>query len=296
MENKKKLAVIIATFNRCSYLKTILQLLEEQKLPENVDMKMIVVIDGSTDGTNEMIAENFPNIITINSNAAWWWTKSMNAGFKKAIEMEMDYVLILNDDNEIRPDYVATILHDHSSLPEDTILGSASVSIETPTRIESSGTKKFFKLFFKLDSYHNGRPLMDNSFSGIHPSYTLSGRGTLIPTSLFKKIGLYEEKFVQYMSDDDFCLRALKYKIPVYISWNALVYNHTKLTSVGNITHEKKLRVVYKSLFNQYSVNSLKKHYLAYTLHAYPLLAGIYATWMGLSTILLFFMRQLKVK
>ena len=44
------------------------------------------------------------------------------------------------------------------------------------------------------------------------------------------KIGLLDENLVQYDSDDDFILRAKKMGIPVYISWDAIVYNHTKLT------------------------------------------------------------------
>ena len=200
----------------------------------------------------------------------------MNEGFKKSIEFGYEYVLILNDDIEIQPDYLKTLLNDYSTLPSNSILGSASISINKPHQIESAGTKQFIKWRLKFVPYFKGFKLMNENFRGIHKSWTLSGRGTLIPVSIFNQIGLYDEKLVQYGSDDEFCIRANLNNIPVYISWNALIYNNTQLTSKGSAFKKEGLLTLLKSFYNKYSVNSLYKHVYLYNKYGYKLLLPLY--------------------
>lgn len=133
--SKMEIAFIIATYNRANLLSKILSQIKFLIVPENVSIKVIVINDGCTDQTNEIIRNKFPETIVINGNGNWWWTKSMNEGFKKACELKQNYVLILNDDIEIKPDYLSILLADYSTLPVNTILGSASISINLPHKI-----------------------------------------------------------------------------------------------------------------------------------------------------------------
>lgn len=239
-----------------------------------------------------MLKDLFPEVITINGDGSWWWTKCMNQGFKKAKEIGSDFVLILNDDNEVEKDYLKILLSDYNTLPHPSILGSISISIEKPHYIESAGTKSFNKLTLKCNPYLNSKRKLTSEIKGVHHSFTLSGRGTLIPIELFDRIGFYDESFVQYMSDDDFCLTAIDNNLGVYISWNCHVYTHSKLTSKGNIYNDS-IFTVLRSFFNKYSVNSLYKYYLAYRKHGIPLLAPLYILYTFLGTIYAFYKHKL---
>lgn len=270
------IAIIISTFNRLSSLENTLLKLSKLNLPTEVVTNIFLIDSGSKDGTSEYIQKHFKQIFLVNGAYNWWWTKCMNEGFKKAIELSYDFVLILNDDIEIQPDYLTTLLNDYATLPPNSILGSASVSINKPHQIESAGTKEFIKWRLKFVPYFKGFKPMNENFRGIHKSWTLSGRGTLIPVSIFNQIGLYDEKLVQYGSDDEFCIRANLNNIPVYISWNALIYNNTQLTSKGSAFKKEGLPTLLKSFFNKYSVNSLYKHLYLYNKYGYKLLLPLY--------------------
>lgn len=287
-----KIAIVIATFNRCNLLKVLLNQINDLIVPTGVTLKTIIVNDGSTDNTLHMLRTDFPQVTIINGSGDWWWTKCMNEGFRKAIELDQNYVLILNDDNEIEKNYLVKLINDYNSLESHSIIGSASVSITKPHKIESAGTKSFSKISLKCKPYYKGFSLMDENFSGIHPTWTLSGRGTLIPVEVFHKIGFYDENLVQYMSDDDFILRAKKEKLKVYISWNAIIYNYSNLTSVGNVHYNGLIKIAL-SFFNPYSVNSIKKHYIAYQKHGLKLLSVPYVIFMITTTILDYFKRIL---
>lgn len=271
-----KIALLITTFNRKESLKRLLILLQSISIPSGTSFSKIIINDGSRDGTDEMIGLMKNEYTIINGNGKWWWTKCMNAGFKEAIKQNCDFVLILNDDIEIEKNYFVTLLNDYKNIPKGSILGSASISIKKPHLIESAGTKQFIKWRLKFVPYFTGFKPMNESFNGIHKSWTLSGRGTLIPVSIFNQIGLYDEKLVQYGSDDEFCIRANLNNIPVYISWNALIYNNTQLTSKGSAFKKEGLPTLLKSFFNEYSVNSIYKQAYLYNKYGYKLLLPLY--------------------
>ena len=58
-----RIAAVIPTFNRAASLKNILHCLEQQAFGDyRVSLLPIVVVDGSTDGTLDMLALEFPGV------------------------------------------------------------------------------------------------------------------------------------------------------------------------------------------------------------------------------------------
>lgn len=284
-KDPNSLAIIIATFNRKSFLRNLINQINAQINLEVISVSIILIIDGSTDGTSEMIEKDFPQIFCIHGNGNWWWTKCMNEGFKKASELNNDYVLILNDDTEIKPDYIATLWTDYQSLPQNTILGSASVTISPIDLIDFAGVKDIEFWRMRTIPYLPAFTPMFREFKGIYTTWALNGRGSLIPISIFKKIGFYDEKLLQYGSDDEFTIRARKAGFPVFISWNAKVYNHLFLTSEGTAFRQDSFGKFFKSFFNPYSVNYVKNHTYFYKLFGIKMLTPIYAIYFILGTL-----------
>lgn len=270
------ITAVIATFNRRNYLRILLDQLQKQALPANVLLKIIVVVDGSTDGTLEMLREEYAEVEVIEGSGNWWWTKCMNEGFKLSHYNGSDFALVLNDDNEITENYISQLIVDYSTLPKGSILGSASCCIEPANTVEFGGTYNLKAWRMKYTPYFSGFTPVDTNFKGIHNTYSLNGRGTFIPMDVFTKIGYYNQKLVQYGSDDDFVLRAKKKGIPVYISWNARIFNHAMLTSQGSAFKQESLKNFFGSFFNPYSVNSIKKTAYFYAHHGVTLLTPLY--------------------
>ncbi len=177
-----KISVIIPTFNRQQYLKTLLTQLDNQKLGTEIEICIIVVNDGSSDGTSEMLINEFRHVITVSGNGNWWWTRCVNEGIKMAINLSTDFILLLNDDNEIKDDYIISLITDYNTLTPGAILGSASLSLDSDrTSIDSSGIKDFSKLLCHYTRFHPRNSRIDKNFCGIHECFSFSGRGTFIP-------------------------------------------------------------------------------------------------------------------
>lgn len=254
-----KIGAIIPTFNRVKSLRTILECLKNQSYKYPITLIPIAVVDGSTDGTLEMLAAGFPAAVVVHGDGNWWYTRSINEGIKKARQLNCNYILTLNDDLTFPDNYVNTLVADHLAAGPDSIMGSISLSAATPRLITFSGVSKVTRTLKEYNYLPKFSPVDEEKLSGIMPSIVLSGRGILYPAAIFDRFGLYDERLVQYSSETDFTFIASRNGVPVMISYNARVYENVRLTSAGAVYNNPSLRSLLHSFRNKYSINSWYK-------------------------------------
>lgn len=228
-----KLAIIIPTYNRKEYLQRLLQRLANQELRHPAEIVPIVVVDGSTDGTLEMLNAEFPAVEIIEGDGNWWWTRSINEGIEHARNLNADAVLLMNDDTEIETAYLQTLLND-AEQHAGAVIGSINLTMGPEPLIYFSGIKKMVWWKAKYIRYHAVFHPYEPGMSGMHPSVFLLGRGFFIPIHVFDVTGLFDqEKFPQYKADFDFALTAHERGVPTLVTWNAPVYSHMEMTGKG---------------------------------------------------------------
>jgi GT2 family glycosyltransferase len=254
------IGAIIPTFNRKESLRRCLQCLQVQvQEGASWSLAVIAVVDGSTDGTLDMLKNEFPAVEVVRGNGDWWYTKSINEGVKRAQQLNCDFVLTLNDDLTFGPGYISTIMADYRAGGQHSIIGSVSLSSGEPRLITFSGVEKIDFLLKEYNYIPKFSPIQETEISGLKPSVVLSGRGILYPMEVFRRFGLYDERLVQYSSETDYTYHASKNGFKVFISWNARVYEDVKLTSSGAVYNNPTAGSLLKSFKNKYSINSLKK-------------------------------------
>jgi len=272
----KKIAAIIPTFNRRESLKCLLDCLMNQKM-NDFQLLIIVVVDGSTDGTMEMIKSDFPNVYVVHGDGSWWYTKSMNEGFKLAVKLNVHFTLTLNDDLMIEEDFVANIFTSYQLTNKPCLVGSITLTNDKPPRIYSSGIKKYNKILDKAMPYFPFLSTPTNgSLTGTHKTIGLPGRGTLIPIETVQNLSFFDSNFKQYHSDADFSLRADKKGIQSYISWDAKVYSNIKSTSSSSSFVKSSFSNVIKSFFQSTSRNYLPDKTRFYWRHNVKILLPFY--------------------
>jgi len=266
MSNPIKIGAVIPTYNRKDSLQKILLCLQTQSYPHAVipntppiTVIPIVVVDGSTDGTLEMLATEFPAAAIVHGDGNWWYTRSINEGIKKARQLCCSHILTLNDDLTFNGDYIDTIVADHLAAGPDSVIGSISLSATTPRLITFSGVSKVTHSLKEHNYLPKFSSVDENTLSGVRPSIVLSGRGILYPIAIFDRFGLYDDHLVQYSSETDFTYTASASGIPVMISYNARVYENVRLTSEGAIYNNPSFRALLRSLRNRHSINSWYK-------------------------------------
>ena len=99
----QSLFIIIPVHNRKQLTINCLRCLERQTEKR---FQIVVIDDGSNDGTSEAISEEFPDVHLINGDGTLWWAEATNVGVKYAIQ-KADYVITLNDDTEPPADFIS---------------------------------------------------------------------------------------------------------------------------------------------------------------------------------------------
>lgn len=99
------LSIVIVTYNTREPLRRCLQSIIAQR--GDLDLEVIVVDNGSKDGTAAMVRETMPDAILIEPDANTWFTGGNNLGVSRA---SGDPILILNPDTLIQPDTLPVML------------------------------------------------------------------------------------------------------------------------------------------------------------------------------------------
>src|SRR5689334_808401 len=95
---KPHVYIVIPVYNRLNFTKKCLAAIHRQNYKH---FTVVLVDDGSTDGTAKYVSRRFPEVVIISGNGKWWWTRSMYEGVKYAIQNssnKKDYVLEMNND------------------------------------------------------------------------------------------------------------------------------------------------------------------------------------------------------
>ena len=283
-------AIVIPTHNRADCLKLLLtQLNSQANVPARVHI--IVVNDGSVDGTQTMLEKDFSGVTVVRGDGTWWYTRSVNEGLKAALGMEADTIITLNDDIEICPDYLSNILSSSAKYP-DSLIGSISLTKENPPKVTFSGIRKKNRYIQKSWEYLPYYSAVDmTSLSGTFPSMELPGRGMLIPVRVLKRTGLFDELFFQYGSDYDFCTRARKFGFQTFISHDAVVYSHDVLTRQNVPGNALGSREYFLKLFDKHTPYFIP-NIIRYSFRCGGLPSAFFATPVFFLTFIINFFKQ----
>ncbi len=250
---------VIPVHNRRHYTEECLRCLHQQTWP---DLRVIVVDDGSTDGTSEMIREKFPEVTLLHGDGNLWWTAATNMGIRNALETasDDDYILVINNDLEVNPDYVEILARFARKNPRS-LVGSVTVDFDNPDIIDSGGVKINWWTA-KHRFLNRGARLSDfETDYYVQPSY-ITGRSTLIPARALRDLGLYDERHLpHYGGDTELPVRAAKKGYRLFITYRAVVRSHVDATGPLNRQDAYKLSDLKFYFFNIKSDARLKDRF-----------------------------------
>lgn len=221
------LFVVTPVHNRKEILRRFLQCLEDQHFR---DFEVVIVDDGSTDGTSEMVAQAFPDVTLLKGDGNLWWSGGTNMGLRYVLTKASvdDFVLIINDDLEIDPDYIERLIsfaHQHPRA----LLGSVVVDVLDPDIIWDGGHLWNWTTA-KHRILNRGMRLSSFPLSTYFEVSHLTGRGMLAPVSVFREIGLYDAKNFRHRGDTELPVRARKRGYKLLVFYGAKVRSHIGLT------------------------------------------------------------------
>lgn len=243
--------VIIPTFNRRDVLFGCLESLLAQ---DYQNVKIVVVDDGSSDGTSDHVREKYKSVQILSGDGSRWWSGSINLGLAYVLPRcgDADFVVTFNDDVVVDSNYVATLVSVASSNPGGALIGSLAVDHDSTSNVVFCGTR----IDWKVGAWKGYSSREVDLSAAALSTDSLPGRGTLIPVQVIRNVGFFDDRwFPQYFGDEDYSLRAKRAGSSLYVATKAVVKSYIKLTGTGR--YDQSFRSFYRSLFSKRSPNQL---------------------------------------
>jgi GT2 family glycosyltransferase len=205
------ISIVIANWNGREYLERCLRSITDTVA--GCSYEIIVVDNGSTDGSAAMVSALFPGVKLIANVCNEGYTRGVNTGIRVSSGA---YVLVLNNDIVLMPGAVAGMLSILREMPGVSLvscrllnpdgsvqrfcrtLPTAGVGVVQNTFLERIGPGRRC-----LDRYYMAGWLHDDS----RPVEQPPGCAWLVRRSAFESVGLLDERFFLFYSDVDFCER-----------------------------------------------------------------------------------------
>jgi GT2 family glycosyltransferase len=282
----EKISIIIPIHNRLEVTKKGLISLNNaldkviHQVNSRYNFEIVVVDDGSTDGSFEYIKENYPEINVLRGDGNLWWTGSVDLGARFAIEnRNSKYIMLWNDDLICDENYFANLtlfLKDNPGYKSSLIV----------SKILWADKKDMLFNFGCLFNEKTGKKTLRgtneedrDSFNTIRPVDWSGGMGTLIPSEALVKIGFFDPiNFPQYHGDSDMFLRAKKAGFSAYAVPSLRIYNDRETTGVKRIRKFSDLIPFFTSNRSNYNLSQnikfTKRH--CTSIIAWPYLAKTY--------------------
>lgn len=200
MENPK-IFFIIVTYNALKWASKCFSSLRKSSVSVNV----IVVDNGSTDGTQDFIKANFPEVELIQSSENLGFGKANNLGIEMAYKNGADFFYLMNQDAWIYEDSIQKLLNVAESYPKKEEIGVLS-----PMHLD--GSEQLLDVF--LDKYisqnFQNRMISDLYLNLTKPFYEISfinAAHWFIPKNTIEKVGGFNPYFFHYGEDNEYVNR-----------------------------------------------------------------------------------------
>lgn len=219
-------AAVIPTYNRCHKTLRFLANISCQSYP---GLEIFLVDSNSSDGTPQLVNKEYPKVALLNASERDYWAEATNIGVRSALQRGVDYILTINDDSVVAPDYVENLVNVALN-KKALVLGSRVDYLSQPNLIWSMGTfanwgrSNFITLHCHQCWFDEliERVVLEKAIC----VDALPGNGVLVHRSVYETIGLYNSLMTpHYHADTEFTLRATRQGFQVWVAPYVVLLN-----------------------------------------------------------------------
>lgn len=194
-----KLLVIIVTYNGLQWIERCLKSIYKSTFIPDV----IIIDNGSIDGTQDFITKNFQKVILKQSETNLGFGKANNIGIEYAIKNDYTYVYLLNQDAWVLPDTFDKLIMLQNKNPEFGIL--------SPIQVEANLKKIDSNFAHYVCSWNSNHDFLSDCYmDALHDIYEVPqvmAAHWLISCLCYKQVGLFSPSFPHYGEDDNYAQR-----------------------------------------------------------------------------------------
>lgn len=203
------ISILLCCHNRKAATLRCLSAVYKQIDNDDLNAKVVLVDDGSMDGTSQAVIENFPKVRLIRGSGDLFWSGGMRMAYEHADPS--DFFLWLNDD---------VIPYEGSILKMLKLAIKEKNKVVMTGAVKSSSSNKVAYGGMRRTSRRRLRFCVLEPFEKRIVCDTTNGNFVLIPSGIYKAVGNIDPYFVHAHGDIDFGLRVRKAGFEILLSHN----------------------------------------------------------------------------
>lgn len=219
-------SVIIPNWNGKRLLPTCLGALHQQTYR---DFETIVVDDGSSDGSQELIRREFPDVRLLALDTNHGFSHAVNKGIRASCG---DVVALLNNDTEADPHWLEEIKRALDQNPRAGMVACKLRLFDQRDHLHSAGD------FYRVDGIPGNRGVWEKDsgqYDGLRGIFGGCGGAVAYRKTMLDEIGLLDEALGSYCEDVDMNWRARLAGYVIAYAPRAIVYHRVSATGGGPI-------------------------------------------------------------
>lgn len=218
---------------------------------------LVLIDDGSTDGTADMVRSQISDVTVIRGKGNWWWGGALHQGYRWLRQQNAkpdDIVLIINDDTEFAPDFLDAALH---ALKPRSLLLAGLYNLATHDFVEAGVHWNPWSL----------------TFAGVKTETDIncfSTRGLFLRVGDMLEIGGFHPVLLpHYLSDYEYTIRARRKGYTLTVAPAVWLYYDEMLTGTHNENQMPLVRLLKASLSKKSTFNPI--YWTSFVLLACPI-------------------------
>ena len=278
---QKKVTIIILNWNG---KEDTIECLESLKHITYPNYEILLVDNGSTDGSVECFRERYPVMEIIENGENLGFAEGNNVGIRRAMDDGADYVLLLNNDTVVDPEFLGELVKVAEGDEEIGVVGPKIYYYDEPNKIHYGGGKinwwigrPYHCLINTIDS--------DNFINDAEDVDFVTGCCMLLNVQINNDI-FFDEKYFAYFEDADLCVRLQRSGYKLVYNPNSKIWH--KISRSSGLQSE-----FYNYHFGRNRILFMKKHaHFMYKIIFYP----YQVVFKGLVGFLYFGIKYKKIK
>ena len=224
MSEQPIFSVVIPNWNGLKFLQTCLDSLAQQTYSP---LEVLVVDNASTDGSQALIHDNFPEVKLIVLPENRGFTGACNAGIEQA---QGAYISLLNNDTQVEPDWAAAIVDAYERHSDVGIVASKMLLFDKRDHFHTAGD------YFTVDGRPGNRGVWQQDTGQFDQEafvFSACGGSAAYRKTMLDQIGVLDDEFFFSLEDVDLGWRAQLTGWRCLYVPTAVVYHHLSATGGG---------------------------------------------------------------
>ena len=220
-----KVYFVIVTYNGAKWIRKCLKSIFGADSPVDV----LIVDNGSSDGTQEIIINNFPQVQLIQSETNLGFGAANNIGINAALKKGAEYIFLLNQDTYFFKCSLLSLINQINT--------NKNIGVISPVHL--AGDEKNLDYFFAKCLRPESTPsILGDLFRGemdeLYETNFVNAAAWFVKADVFRRLGGFHPVFEHYGEDDEFIMRIKRNGLQLFISTENLIVHDTPQIQSNN--------------------------------------------------------------